>query len=143
KTGKLTWNPPQDVPAGQFEVSIRAASPLNSEQSLTTKMPLVLREPNVAPVVEDVPPVNGFSGRPITLQIEAVDPDGEQDGLSYALTGTVPEGAKIDPTSGLLTWTPPLTLELGDFTFTVTVTDKGDPPQTVNKEVKVKVAEDA
>jgi hypothetical protein len=76
------------------------------------------------------------------VRISASDPDGEEDRLSFSLTGTVPEGAKIDGTSGELTWTPPLTMELGDYPVTVTVTDTGDPPQTASVNVPVTVVED-
>jgi hypothetical protein len=142
ETGKLIWNPGEAVPAGQFEVPLRAVSRINSDQALDVTMPLTLREPNLPPVIQEVEPVKGYSGRPIRVRISARDPDGEADGLSYSLTGAVPEAAKIDGTTGELTWTPPLTMELGDYPITVAVTDSGDPPQTASLNVPVTVVED-
>lgn len=142
-TGKLSWNPDASVPAGDHAVTIRAASPVNSDQQLTATLPVTLREPNLPPVIEAIEPIRGYSGRSIEVPIVASDPDGAEGSLKYSLTGQVPEGAKIDEQSGKLTWTPPLTLELGEYPLTVSVTDQGDPPQTVTTIVKITVAEDA
>lgn len=143
ETGTLSWNPDSAVEVGTYILRIRAASRINSDQSLTGELPLTLRDPNTPPVVEDIPAVKAFSGRPLELQIQANDPDAGDGGLKFSLTGAVPEGAHIDETSGLFTWTPPLTMELGEYSMTVTVVDQGDPPQTVTRELKITVADDA
>ncbi|MGE4003376.1 MAG: putative Ig domain-containing protein, partial [Planctomycetaceae bacterium] len=143
QTGTLSWNPESSVAVGTYDLHIRAASRINSDQSLAAVMPVTLRDPNTPPVIEEVVPVKAFSGRPVEIQIRASDSDEPEGGLKYALNGTVPEGAKIDEQSGKLSWTPPLTMELGDYPITVSVVDRGDPPQTVTKEVKVTVADDA
>jgi len=143
ETGELSWNPDESVPAGDYAVTVRAASRINSDQRLVATLPVTLREPNVPPVIEEPEPLRAYSGRRIAVQIEARDPDGAESHLKYALTGEIPDGAQIDEQSGELVWTPPLTLELGEYPITVSVTDQGDPPQTVSKVVNITVAEDA
>ncbi|MBX3438762.1 MAG: putative Ig domain-containing protein [Planctomycetaceae bacterium] len=143
ETGTLSWNPDASIASGTYELHVRAASRINSEQSLKADLPVTLRDPNSPPVIEEIAPLKAFSGRPIEVQVSAADPDQPEGGLKFSLTGTVPEGAKIDATTGKLTWTPPLTMELGDYPLTVSVVDQGDPPQTVTKVVNVTVADDA
>ena len=43
--------------------------------------------------------------------------------MTYSLTGTVPSGASVNPTTGLFTWTPGTTQPTGPTLFTLMVAD--------------------
>ena len=65
---------------------------------------------------------------PVEALFSAVDPDPSTQALTFTLEPGAPEGARINSTSGLFTWTP--TVEQGDVNFAirVRVTDDGVPP---------------
>src|SRR5690606_10532659 len=86
--------------------------------------------------------LKGFSGRPLSFEVEADDPDGDNQSLQFSLVGEVPAGATIDK-DGVVKWTPPLTLELGEYKLQVQVADSGDPQKTATQEVSVTLEDDA
>ena len=57
----------------------------------------------------------------------ASDPDRPPQTLTYSLAAGDPAGARIDPASGLFTWTLPPSQHIGDYSFGVVVTDSGSP----------------
>src|SRR5205807_2253325 len=60
-----------------------------------------------------------------TFTATATDPDLPANTLTFSLSGTVPEGAAIDASTGVFTWTPTEAQGPGDYTFQVRVTDDG------------------
>jgi pectin methylesterase-like acyl-CoA thioesterase len=66
-------------------------------------------------------------GDPIVFQALARDPD-VPSVLTFSLDPGAPEGASIDPVSGLFTWTPSEAQGPGTYPITVRVTDNGEPP---------------
>jgi hypothetical protein len=66
-------------------------------------------------------------GEPIVFQALARDPD-VPSVLTFSLDPGAPEGATIDPTTGLFTWTPSEAQGPGVYPITVRVTDHGEPP---------------
>jgi hypothetical protein len=141
-SGELAWNPGSDVPVGRYEVSVMARSDIMSDQQVSLKLPVTLREPNLPPVIDPIEPLTAFSGRPLSFEVKAQDPDGDDRALQYSLGGEVPAGAAIDR-SGLVQWTPPLTLELGEYKLQIQVADTGDPKKTTTREVAVTLEDDA
>lgn len=87
------------------------------------------------------PPQLGVSDRltamrdaPVNISAQGSDPD-SLDKLNYTLRA--PNlSAKIDPASGRVTWTPS---KAGEYSLTITATDDGFPPLSVNKVVLVTV----
>jgi Putative Ig domain len=52
--------------------------------------------------------------------------------FTWSITdGKLPPGLELDPKSGVISGAPP---EAGQFHFTITVTDSGQPPQTAKRE---------
>jgi len=91
---------------------------------------------NAAPVITSTPTTAGTQGTPYSYDANATDPNGNT--LTYSLVASladpVPFGMTIDPTSGLIEWTPaaqegpnPVTLQVSNGSlsstqsFTVTV----------------------
>ncbi|HRW06177.1 MAG TPA: putative Ig domain-containing protein, partial [Caldilineaceae bacterium] len=75
---------------------------------------------NTAPVLDPIAPQNVTRGETLTITITAGDADG--DALSFSL-GDAPDGATIDPATGVFIWTPDATLDTGLYTATVIVSD--------------------
>jgi hypothetical protein len=58
------------------------------------------------PIMEPVPPLTTDENKAVTYQLASSDPDKEDAGkLVYSATD-LPEGAQLDPTTGLFSWTP-------------------------------------
>ena len=56
--------------------------------------------------------------------------DGDAADFKFELQGDVPEGARIERSSGEFVWAPGSTEEPGEYEMTITVTDGGDPPKS-------------
>ena len=83
--------------------------------------------------VNDAPTLNAIANQTVyvgnTLSFTAVgsDIDLPAQTLTYSLTGTVPSGAAINPTTGAFSWTPTAAQGGHIYTLTVRVTDNGSP----------------
>ena len=86
--------------------------------------------PNRPPVINPISAKDVALSSEVSFAIAATDPDDPLANLTYSLgfNGTPsPDGATIDPETGVFTWTP--TNPTRTFwPFTVTVTDDGEPP---------------
>ncbi|MEZ4867001.1 MAG: LamG-like jellyroll fold domain-containing protein [Caldilineaceae bacterium] len=81
---------------------------------------LVATAGNVAPVLDAIPAQSVTQGE--TLSFTATASDANGDPLTFSL-GDAPDGATIDSTSGLFTWTPGVDVAAGPYTATVIVAD--------------------
>lgn len=141
--GRIIWSPGNDVPAGDYPVTLAVTSALNEDHYLSASFRVTLRDRNLPPQL--TPPAQlptAWIGRIWTAKVTAVDPD-ESGKLSYRLTGQPPAGATIDPQSGVLRWEVPETVEPGQVSLTVEVSDGGSPPQTASATLTVTVEDDA
>lgn len=66
-------------------------------------------------------------GEAIMFQALARDPD-VPSVLTFSLDAGTPDGAAIDPVTGVFTWTPTEAQGPGNYPITVRVTDNGEPP---------------
>ena len=83
---------------------------------------------NLAPVVTNPGDQNGVEGDVVSLQIEAVD--GEGDGMAYAATN-LPDGLTMDMSTGLISGTIAAGASTNSpFAVDVTVTDDGSPSES-------------
>ena len=88
---------------------------------------LRLNEPtNNPPVLDPIADLSGDEETLFTFDANAGDPDAG-DTLMFSLVGTPPDGAGIDPVTGVFTWTPAEQQGPGTFDITVRVTDDGNP----------------
>lgn len=79
-----------------------------------------VQKPNTAPVITSTPPAGPAGvGLPFTYNADAVDAD--DDSLIWSLTAA-PEGATIDPGTGVINWTP-ASDQQGAQSFEVSVDD--------------------
>ena len=77
----------------------------------------------------------------MTFTATATDVDLPANTLTFSLSGTVPTGAFIDPTTGAFSWTPSETQGPGDHTFSVKVCDDGTPALCDQEEITITVNE--
>ncbi|MEM7165061.1 MAG: putative Ig domain-containing protein [Planctomycetota bacterium] len=121
-TGVLTWTPPVGS-AGDQAFTIRATdqTSLFALQNFTVSVSVGV---NFAPTIDTTPPMPETATVMVeyVYDVDASDANGSQT-LTYSLESG-PTGAGVDPTTGILTWTP-TGLQLGMQTFTVRVTDDG------------------
>jgi hypothetical protein len=97
---------------------------------------------NRAPRLAPVPPVTINADHELTLPLVAADPDVPLQTLTYRLAEGVPEGAGIDPTTGVFTWTPPTGAPAGDYLVTVRVEDDGQPARAAETTFTITVIGD-
>jgi hypothetical protein len=91
---------------------------------------------NQAPVLQGPGTQIVEEGDTLTVPVRATDPDAGQT-LTYSLDPGAPAGATIDPTSGLLVWTPPNVQTI--YAITVRATDNGSPGLSDAKTFQVMV----
>ena len=76
---------------------------------------------NLPPVIESMPALRVVQGHAYSYQVIAADPN--EDALTYSILSG-PSGLVVDPDTGLLTWTVPPYLEIGDlFPVSLAVAD--------------------
>ncbi|GAH79649.1 unnamed protein product, partial [marine sediment metagenome] len=80
---------------------------------------------NHPPTITSTPNTSAIVGEKYIYDVDATDPD-VGDILTYSLIGSSPEGMTIDPTTGVINWTPTAT-QIGDNDVTVEVSDNGSP----------------
>ena len=83
---------------------------------------------NHPPTITSTPNTTAFVDTPYIYDVEATDPD-VGDILTYSLTGSSPEGMTIDPTTGVINWTPTAG-QIGDNDIAVEVSDNGSPVES-------------
>jgi hypothetical protein len=137
-TGELAWSPPADLPNGEYKVALAADLPAPKKRIEKT-VTITLGDPNAPPKFEEVALSDVFLGEKVDLPIKAIDPENAGT-VAYKLD-TGPPGATVDPATGDFKWDIPKNFNPGDVTVTVSATDKGDPPQTTQKNFTIKVQE--
>ena len=121
ETGDFKWRPGEAHGGGDYQFNIRATDEFGgvAEESFSV---------NVNEV--DEPPVVGITGATriapgtqLRLKVDGHDPDTPANDIAYSLEGDVPEGAQIDPDSGLIIWNVPVEYESDSAEFNVRVTE--------------------
>ncbi|MCZ2343882.1 MAG: putative Ig domain-containing protein [Bacteroidales bacterium] len=123
-SGVLTWTPDVDQ-IGDNPVSIVVSDGRGGVRTQSFTLPVVAdtsETPNAAPVITSTPGGPAVVGFPYTYPVTATDADG--DVLSFTL-GNAPSGMTIDPTTGVLAWTP-TAAQVGSFAVVVLVSDGRD-----------------
>ncbi len=140
-TGKLTWKPDNEQPLGDINLKVTANAP-GLKEPLTKPLTLSLKQTNKSPTIERIGDRHAVLGKEFKLTIKATDEDSDLKSLKFSLGGSAPAGAKIDATSGELTWTPADATIPGPVKVTVQVADNGNPPATASQEFTINVGDD-
>ncbi len=140
RSGKLTWKPDDEQPLGDVALTITATAP-GLKAPLTETLKLSLKQINKPPTIAAIGERHAVLGKELVLPVKATDADSDGP-LTFSLGSGAPEGAKIDPATGELRWTPPATLVPGPVKIMVQVVDAGVPPMTTSQEITINVGDD-
>ncbi len=116
ETGEFSWTPTEAQGPGIYTFSVLVSDGIEYDYQFIT---VTVNEVNVAPVLDPIGNKIGYPEFELTFTAHATDADIPVQPLTYSLDGA-PEGAVIDPSSGVFSWTPS---ETGEYTFTVLVND--------------------
>ncbi|MCK5454935.1 MAG: tandem-95 repeat protein, partial [Calditrichia bacterium] len=105
--------------------------------SAEIQIPLEVVNVNQPPVVEALPAQSGQENTAVSIQLKFSDPDLEDEGKLQVSTSSLPEGAQLDASSGLITWTPTYD-QSGGYTIDYIITDSFG--ETVSGTVTLEIA---
>jgi RHS repeat-associated protein len=114
--GMIRWTPTADE-LGSQNVVLRLTN--GEGQSVTQSFTVTVRLIDVPPDITSEPPTQAGVGQAYSYAVRASDVDG--DPLTFSLTAG-PAGMTIDPTTGLIRWTP-TSAQVGTQSAEVLVTD--------------------
>jgi hypothetical protein len=95
---------------------------------------------NDPPTLNAIPNQTVYVGNTLSLTAVGSDLDLPPQTLTYSLTGSVPSGASINPSTGAFSWTPTAAQGGHVYTLTVRVTDNGVPNLWAEQSFNVGVA---
>ncbi|MEX0585380.1 MAG: Ig domain-containing protein, partial [Pirellulales bacterium] len=139
---KLVWTPPEDFPLGTIDVHVAALGRNSAAAVIESDLKVEVRRPNSPPQLTIPEAVDVWLGRPWQLELSAADGDLPEETLKFSLGGSVPPGLTIDSATGLLQWSPPAEMDLGNSDVEITVTDSGQPPETDRRTLTLQLVDD-
>ncbi|MEZ6057427.1 MAG: cadherin repeat domain-containing protein [Planctomycetaceae bacterium] len=144
--GEINWKTTIDQPTESHTIKVLAFREGRDEAVVSTKFRVTVKQPNRPPNFTPARPAFACLGRPFSTIVSATDPDA-RGSLKFSLSGSVPEGATIEPVPGQagsarIIWTPSLTLDPGDYIVKVQVQDSGDPPLQATLDVTITAEDD-
>ncbi len=126
-TGEFFWIPAEADGPARFTFSIFATDDGNPARTGIVRVTVGVAEVNLPPVLEPIPDQVADENTLFTLQLVATDPDLPPKQLRFLLEPGGPEDATLTEDGGFA-WTPPAALGGSTVSFTVRVTDQGEPP---------------
>ncbi|MBN1854135.1 MAG: putative Ig domain-containing protein [Pirellulales bacterium] len=106
ETGVLRWRPTEKQGPNRYSITIRVAPVDDDSLSGEQTFAVTVTEKNEPPRIDPIPDTAVIVGQSLRMQAKATDPDYPEANLLFSLGESCPDGATIDPKSGLLTWTP-------------------------------------
>ncbi|WP_207173288.1 putative Ig domain-containing protein [Halochromatium glycolicum] len=137
-SGRITWTPGNEDAGSEHAVAVqvRDSGGATAAQSFVVTV-LNVNDP---PVITSAPIVVAGEGVSYAYDVEATDPD-IGDSLTFSLQ-TPPDGMTIDPSSGLISWTPASSQAGVEASVSVRVTDAGGLMSTQDFSIAVASADD-
>lgn len=127
-TGAFTWTPSELQGPGAYDITARVTDNGSPSMSDVRTFHVSVREVNAAPQIQSAGDLLVMEGETFSYQVIATDDDLPAQVLSFNLEAGAPAGMMIDSVSGLVTWTPTGSQIPSTNSFTVRVTDAGQPP---------------
>ena len=140
-SGVFTWTPTEAQGPGAHSFNVRVADNGTPSRITTERITVNVTEVNRAPVLATISNITLNEGSPINAVGSATDPDLPANTLTFSLDAGAPAGATIDPLTGVIAWVPSEAQGIGDYSFTVRVTDNGTPVMAHTRTFSVHVNE--
>ena len=137
-TGVFSWIAPQVGLTTTYSITILATDLANPALVASQTFHIFDQGVNQPPTIAAIPDLTIVLGATATFTAQATDPDAGQS-LTFRLDAGAPDGASIDPTTGVFTWTPTSSQGFGVFPITVRVTDNGSPALSASTTVAIAV----
>ena len=125
--GLVSWTPTEAQGPSTNTVTVKVADNGTPSQTATQAFTVSVREVNVAPTLAAIADQSVTAGSFLTVTANASDTDQPTNTLTFSLSGNVPAGAAINPSSGIFTWTPSTNQAPSTNAITVQVADNGLP----------------
>lgn len=141
KTGRITWQPAADSPAGEFPVTVLVASdaPGNPTAEASFAVRVSAAETAKAPVLALIPDQVVEAGEQFGFSVAVEDPGMPVAQLQFGLAPGAPEGMKIDSREGRIDWTPPEDEAAGTYPVTVLATSTAEGGLSAKKTFTIEV----
>ena len=126
-TGVFSWTPSANTEAGDYSFTVRAKE--TGGQRLSTDYVFTLTV--VAPIqINDLAAMEVTEGSTLTVTPTTNASGVSWRRLTWSLSDDAPAGAKINSSTGKITWTPSESQGGQEFTFTVNVSDQASSDST-------------
>ena len=123
-SGAFTWTPTEEQGPGTYTFDVCVSDGALSDCETIT---VTVNEVNAAPVLSPIGDKDIEELMPFTFTATATDADIPAQTLTFSLaagtSGSIPEGAEINSTTGVFTWTPTEAQGDGTYTFDVCASD--------------------
>src|SRR6185369_994440 len=141
-SGILSWTPIEAQGPSTNLVTVRVSDNGSPSMNMTQQFTIVVSEVNIAPVLTNlnnsIRTINELST--ITLTNRATDIDVPTNNLTYEIVAA-PSGAALNPTNGVLTWTPSESQGPGSNNIVIRVLDNGVPSLSATQRFSILVSE--
>src|SRR5205823_2808385 len=139
-SGVLTWTPSEAQGPSTNLITVKVTDSGIPESSDTKNFTILVTEANSAPVLAVPTDRTVAYTRLFRSTNTASDADLPANALTFSLV-SAPSGVNLDPSSGVLTWTPTEAQSPSTNLITVKVTDNGVPESSDTKSFTVVVSE--
>ncbi len=136
KTGKISWIPDANDVGKTFEFTVTVCDQAGACATQTWKVLVTSTNPNTPPQIDGTPATQAMPEKSYTYEPKVIDPDAGDKHI-WSLK-KAPKGAKIDPKTGKISWTPSPEDAGSTVVFEIEVCDQGGDCATQTWKVEVK-----
>jgi ELWxxDGT repeat protein len=134
--GLLSWVPAANQGLTTDSITVIATDSASLALSTSATFSIHVFSP---PVLTAIPGQTAEQGVPFQLSVVASDPNTPPLAITYSLGLNSPAGVVINPTSGLLAWTPTSSQPPGPTSVTVVATDNAASPLSSSESFSINV----
>jgi hypothetical protein len=136
-SGAFSWTPAEAQGSTTNTITVKVTDNGVPAASDSRTFTVVVNELNTAPTIEAILDRQVDPVTLVDLVVAADDVDEPENQLTFNLEPGAPPGAVINPTTGVLTWTPTLAQANTTNVITIRVTDDGIPSRSATRSFTV------